>query len=196
LRSLGLQIIRPFQSWRGTEEPKTAICKSRSIAAARASVHLVPVVACAIILGYNIRTVFVEYNSAYTALQYVAKLHEMLMQASIAALVLGYIRQGLIGSSCLPFGALLAVSQVEKTSTIFSLEFWGAVTAPFLNTRRKIVLFVFVVANVLLAASVGPSSAILMQPRAIQPRIGSLNVYINETVFFPSQLTESFLGRA
>ncbi|KIW34539.1 uncharacterized protein PV07_01316 [Cladophialophora immunda] len=189
LRSLGLAIAGSLGGWRGSEGPKIALRKSRGIAAARASVHLIPLVACGVVLGYNFRIVFVEYNAAYSALQFVAKLHEMLMQASIAAIVLAYIRQGLIGNTALPFGALLAASQVQNTSTIFSLEFWGAVTSPSLSLRRKFELFTFVLVSLVMAASVGPSSAILMLPRGMQPRVGSLDVYLNETVFFPSQLT-------
>jgi hypothetical protein len=196
LRSLGLQIIRPFKQWRGSEEPKIAVRKSRSIAAARASIHLVPVVACAIILGYNFRVVFVAYNSAYTALQYVAKLHEMLMQASIIAMVVGYIRHRLVGRTSLPFGALLAGNQVHNLSTLFSLEYWGAVTAPSLMRGQRAILFLLLLAAVLLAASVGPSSAILMQPRVIRPAVGSFDLYINETFYFPAQMNSGNPGFA
>ncbi|KAF2228705.1 hypothetical protein EV356DRAFT_48170 [Viridothelium virens] len=196
LRSLGLQIVKPFKSWRGPENPKIAIRQGRSVATARASVHFVPVAACLVILIYNFRVVFVWYDSGCVALQFVAKLHEVLMQASVAAIVLGYIRHHLTGETALPFGALLAGSQIYSASSLVSLEFWGTVTAPLLGMRHRIVYFILVSVGVLLGSTVGPASAILMLPRQMQTRIGSFNYFINETKLFPLQITASNVGSA
>jgi hypothetical protein len=194
LRSLGLQIVKQFGSWRGSEEPKIAIRHSRIVATARASIHFIPVVACLVLLSYNAIVVFVPYNPGYTALQFVAKFHELLMQASIAAMVLGCVRHQLTRDAALPFGALLAGSHIYNLSSLASLEFWGTVTAPSLQTRRRIAYFVLVSFGVLLASTVGPSSATLMLPRRMQPRIGAADSFINEAKLFPAQLTGSNLG--
>jgi hypothetical protein len=194
LRSLGLAIVLPFNSWRGSEKPKIALRQSHSAAVARAAVHLAPVTACLVILSFNFRVVFIHYSPALAALQYVAKLHEMLMQASIAAIVFGCLRQCLVGDNTLPFGAILAGSQVQNLSTMFSLEFWGAVTSPSLGWRRKLILWVIIPLSIALAATVGPSTAILILPRAMQPHVGSDDIFLNEEALFPHHMTVETAG--
>lgn len=194
LRSLGLQIVRPLQAWRKPEEPKIAVQKSIPLAMARASIHTIPVIGCLIILGYNARVTFVVYDSAYSALQFVAKLHEIMMQASIAAIVLGYIRHQLIGQSAVPFGALVAASQTQNASSLLSLEFWGALTASSFRDPRSIATVTLISLGVLLASTVGPSSAILLLPRGMRAQVGSWNWYVNETIYFPPRLTNATVG--
>ena len=84
------------------------------------------------------RTVIVNYNSGYSTLQFVAKVHEVLMQASIATILIFYIRSQALEHGKTPFGSLFAGVQVSQISYLWSPEFAGTLTAVYLNKRRKL----------------------------------------------------------
>jgi hypothetical protein len=102
-----------------------------------------------------------------SALQFVAKGHEMLMQASIGLVVLAYIQYLLVHEVGVPFGALFAYYSNRVLPYLVSKEFRASVTTPTFRGPLKIGFVCFVVFSVLLASSVGPSSAITMLPRLV-----------------------------
>jgi hypothetical protein len=116
------------------------------------------------------------------------------MQASIAAILLSYIRSEVIDQGKTPFGSLFAGIQVSQISYLWSPEFIGTLTATCLSKQRKIKLASMIILSILLAASVGPSSAILMLPRNINIQVGKAIVSIApeaQESLFPIQLTSN-----
>ena len=99
------------------------------------------------------------------SLQFVAKAHEMLMQASILTIALAYIRHELVSARRMPFGALFSALQTCQLSYLWSMEFWATLSANCLRGRRKVFFMLLIPTSILLAAAVGPSSAMAMIPR-------------------------------
>jgi hypothetical protein len=98
-------------------------------------------------------------------IQVAAKIHELMMQASIISMVLSYVRHEARRGHGLPFGAFLAGQECIKVSYLWSLPFWGAILSPIVGSRRrKAAIIIILVAATVLAATVGPSSAIAMMP--------------------------------
>jgi hypothetical protein len=197
-RSVGLQVVNVFGPWKiGSERRKVAIRQDRFTALLRCAVHIIPLVACLILILFNICTIVISYNSGYAILQFVAKIHEVLMQASIAAILLSYIRSEALQHGGTPFGSLFAGVQVSQISYLWSPELLGTLTATCLESQRKIRLAFMIVLSCLLAASVGPSSAILMLPRDVHIPMASVAVSIAPIVkdsLFPFQLNSSNNG--
>ncbi|KAL9597630.1 MAG: hypothetical protein Q9219_005013 [cf. Caloplaca sp. 3 TL-2023] len=98
------------------EQTKIAICHDRLIAFTRALIHLLP-------FGFALFEIILNWNvyyvgaTAYTTpvYQVIAKAHEILIQASIAAIVLSAIRMELLGEG-LPFGLLFPGLQISQIS--------------------------------------------------------------------------------
>ena len=103
------------------------------------------------------------HNQAYY--QFGAKIHEMTAQASLAAVVFSYVRYELALGQGLPFGALFSGLQISQASYLWSMEFWGSISSKHLAARRRIGISLIIVTAIILATTVGPSSAILLIPR-------------------------------
>lgn len=189
-RALGLSVISHFFKYlrhplgKGFEErTKIAIRKSRSTALLRTLIHAVPV-------GIAIWEVTLNWNTYYvgsTALRLVyyqtaAKVHEMMIQASLATIIFSYVRHEMVLGNGLPFGALFSGLQVNQLSYLWSMEFWGSVGSHHLSIRKKIGTMVFISVCFILAAVAGPSSAILLIPRLDYWPAGSTNIWVNATV--------------
>ena len=189
LRALGLAIIaHGFKSLshltgRGLHESvKIAIRKDRAIALLRSLIHLIPISIsmCEIILNWNTYYVGVSiYNQA--VYQLLAKIHEIAIQASLAAVVFSYIRHEITTGKGIPFGALLSGLQISQISYLWSMEFWGTVRSVHISLRRKFMLLILVFTCIVLASLSGPSSAVLLVPRFDYWPAGSTDVWINST---------------
>ena len=180
---VGLRSLRHLALGKGYHEPtKIAIRKSRNVALLRALIHLVPV-------GVSLWEVVFNWNTYYAGshvqdqalYQFCAKLHEMTAQASIAAIMFSFVRHELSLGQGLPFGALFSGLQVSQASYLWSMEFWGSIHSPNLAFRRKVIMAATIIMAVLLAATVGPSSAILLIPRLGYWPAGSTDIWINIT---------------
>lgn len=180
---IGLRSIRHLAVGKGYHEPtKIAIRKSRNIALLRALIHLVPVGVALWEVIFNWNTYYAGSHVRNQALyQFGAKLHEMTAQASIAAIMFSYVRHELSLGQGLPFGALFSGLQVSQASYLWSVEFWGSIYSPNLLLRRKIIMGMTIIMAVVLAATVGPSSAILLIPRLGYWPAGSTDIWINVT---------------
>ena len=189
LRALGLSLI-PY-AWRsirhpvgkGLHEPtKVAISRNRTVAWLRALIHLVPVsvAICEIVLNW--KTYYVG-TSAYSQATYqlLAKVHEIMIQASIAAVVFFCIRSELALGSGIPFGLLFSGLQITQISYLWSMEFWDSLRGGPYQGYRKPFLFMLVFLGILLAAVCGPSSAVLLIPRLQEWPGGSTDIWINAT---------------
>ena len=197
-RALGLhafvsafRYLRHLAVGKGYDEPtKIAIRKSRTTALMRALIHIVPigVALWEIIINWN--TYFlgpVVRNQAYY--QFGAKVHEMTAQASLAAIVFSYVRYEMSLGQGLPFGALFSALQLSQASYLWSMEFWGSICSRHLPVRRRVEMVLIVTAAIVLAATVGPSSAILLIPRLEYWPAGATNIWLNTTSqdLWPSQ---------
>lgn len=103
----------------------------------------------------------------------------MTAQAFIAAVVFLYVRYELSLGQGLPFGALFSGLQVSQASYLWSTEFWGLIYSTNISFKRKMGMVVIVIVTVVLAATVGPSSAILLILRLEYWPAGSTDVWIN-----------------
>ena len=184
------------------EEPKIAIRKDWRTAAAAASIHFLPVSAAVIICGINLHGYYIGGELTGTSgqddmklgsLQFAAKLHELTMQASLAAVVFGYVRDQLALGEGIPFGAVFAGLQIKEVSFFWSREFWGAMLSSYPDLRRRLELLFLLVIGTLLGVSVGPSSAIVLKPRMDDWPAGGTRFYLNATSpqLFPPQLNSS-----
>lgn len=190
IRALGLNLVvvalrslRHLAVCKGYDEPtKVAIHKNRKIALLRALIHIVPVGVALWEIIFNWNTYYVGSNVQNQALyQFGAKLHEMTAQASIAAVVFSFVRYEMSLGQGLPFGALFSGLQITQASYLWSLEFWGSIYSTNLLLRRKISMPAVIVVAIFLAATVGPSSAILLIPRLDYWPAGSTDIWINVT---------------
>lgn len=180
---VGLRSLRHLAVGKGYNEPtKIAIRESRRIAVLRALIHIIPVGVALWEVIFNWNTYYVGSNIHNQALyQFCAKLHEMTAQASIAAVVFSYVRYEMSLGQGLPFGALFSGLQISQASYLWSMEFWGSIYSTNLSLRRKICMAATIVIAILLAATVGPSSAILLTPRLEYWPAGSTDIWINVT---------------
>jgi hypothetical protein len=164
--------------------------QSRPMAVLHSLIHLLPLAGAVTLLvlfwsKYWIGPVF----EGTTALQFVAKLHELLMQASIADAGLCIIRT-LAVDGYVPLGALSGAAQATQLSYLWSLDFWATIRARGFYGWHKI-LFILSFALLLpLTALVGPSAAVLMIPHPNIPyRNATETRYISDSIF-PSTSTE------
>jgi hypothetical protein len=139
--------------------------RSREMAAYQSLLHVVPLAGAVTLLCLHWTRYWVgDTSDDSTALQFVAKFHELIMQVSIVDVVLCIIRMELV-DGFVPLGALSGALQATQLSYLWSLDFVSVVKSPVLRGRRKIVFVVMIPLLLILTAVVGPSSAILMIPR-------------------------------
>ena len=186
-----------------TEHRKVAIHHNRAVSAAHSLLHVIPLSGAILLLVFQWTNQWVdEENDHSTELQFAAKLHELLMQASIAEVLLSLIRAGLI-NGFVPFGTLSGAMQPTQLSYLWSLDFFSLFRSRAFQGWRKTVFMVAMPLLFALTALVGPSSAVLMIPRAGVSRTGSSLVYwgvASDEASYPSQIPitsfDSYVPRA
>lgn len=118
LRSIGLQVLKVLAPWHRPltllEPAKVAIHSRPTSVLARLAVHVLPVLAAITLLVINALNVRMDRTTWYNTLQFVAKIHEIAMQASIAAILMAYVRQKMLSGT--PFGAIFAGIQTANLS--------------------------------------------------------------------------------
>ena len=110
-----------------------------------------------------------------------AKVHEIMMQASLAAIIFSYVRYEMALGDGLPFGALFSGLQINQVSYLWSMEFWGSLSSDNIPIRRKLAMIAMITVSFILATAVGPSSAILLIPRLDFWPAGSTHIWVNAT---------------
>ena len=192
LRQVKLQIVPQLTKWKGDiEEPKVAIYKHRGLALLHIIPHVVPFGAVITLMVFNINTLYVGNlsTSAVAAFQFAAKLLELTIQASLAAILLEVIRRQIIKNQDLPLGGLLAPLRTTDVSYIWSLELWGSLTSMHWRTYRKLYLGTLIITTIILAALVGPTGAVAIVPRQITYPSGRyLNVLNAPGYLFPTTI--------
>ena len=196
LRSVGLGIIvTAFQGLFAknfTEPTKAAIVKSRLTACLRVLIHVIPmgVAFVEIIINWNGRYLGDSFDKQ-TYLQFVAKAHEITLQASLAAALLTYLRYEVTRESGIPFGGLLGGIQFLQISYLWSAEFWSCLISRDFRIWRKVLFSAATAISALLAATVGPSSANLLVPRQSGWPSGTASLSVNARFedIWPDRLT-------
>lgn len=135
-----------------------------------------------IVWNWKGRYVGAEFNKQ-SYYQFAAKAHEITLQASLVSIALSYIRFQLTCGDGLPFGAFLSGLQITQVSYLWSTELWSSmfVSSKTFRLRRKLALLAMVIICGLIAATAGPSSAVLLIPRETVWHSGSTYFYVNGT---------------
>ena len=188
-RVFGLSIItQPFKSLRrvtgrGLHEPlKIAIRRNRWISLTRSLIHIIPVgfALFEIVLNWNEFYVGVDsYNQA--SYQFIAKVHEIMIQASLGTIIFSLVRHELAVGEGLPFGALFSGLQLNQISYLWSMEYWGSIRSHHLKLWKKVRLSFMIALCVVLGSLGGPSSAVLLIPRLQFWPAGSTHIWLNAT---------------
>lgn len=126
-------------------------------------------------------------------LQFASKAHELLMQISIGTVVVAYIEYLATHQPAVPFGAIFAAYSTLRLDYLWSDEFIASLTTSGFLLSLKIAFGIFMPASVLLAAGVGPATAISMLPRYVNFTLPSYSMVLEEnyTELFPTDLTLS-----
>ncbi|KAL8703301.1 MAG: hypothetical protein Q9201_003515 [Fulgogasparrea decipioides] len=135
--------------------------------------HMIPMLVTMIILCINIGQVYWQdldqpnQNRTLQALQYTAKAHEMMIIASLTAIVIYRIQHDLSGSNGVPLGLLAGGFLFASPNFPFSKEFFGGATATSYSKGplRFLPLSFLIVLCMALNLVVGPSSAVAIIPR-------------------------------
>jgi hypothetical protein len=165
---------------------------SRRIAASHILLHLLPLAGAIILLVLQWTNYWIgTQTNISTFLQFVAKFHELILQASIVEFLLCVIRTELV-NGYVPLGALSAATQPTQLSYLWSLDFVSIFTSPTIRGWRKAMVLLAIPFLLLLTSLVGPSSAILMIPRPETPHVvQDLTIYIRKSNqdLYPSLLS-------
>jgi hypothetical protein len=169
LRHTRLQMVGEFVSriTNRREEPrKVAIYRSRQVAAFHCVLHMIPLIGAITLLVLRWSNFWIGPNPPNaTVFQFIAKLHELLMQASIIEVMLSVIRWQAI-EGFVPLGVLSGAVQAPQLSYLWSLDFWSMFASDAFRGQvwQKAVMIVTIPALLISTALVGPSSAVLMIP--------------------------------
>ena len=172
LRSIGLGII--VASYEGafnkdfTEPKKTAIRQNRSTALLKSLIHVLPIGFALFEIVTNLHGQYIgETFSKQSYYQIVAKVHEILIEASLASIVLSFVRAKVTDTEGLPYGAFLGGLEFLSVSYLWSRELWSSVFTTSCRLRTRLSFLLLMITCGILAATAGPSSATLLIPRVL-----------------------------
>ena len=180
-----------------SESPKAVARYSRYATAGIITTHLLPIAATATLLYINVSNTYFEdpgvpnQNTRLNALQFAAKVHEVLITVSFSAIVLHYIQYELLHGRGVPLGSIFASFQVTNLGTLWSPGLWAIASARVPKARRILVVGITIIA-LLVGATSGPASAILMVPslgyQNSSSRFTPDGIYVgaNDSMLWPS----------
>ena len=183
-----------------TELRKPVVTKSFRTAALRCGVHVLPTMVSIVAISLNLRHVFLgrtlpgslDQTMSMALLQIAAKLQEMLIIASLAALVLEVLRYEMMYRGGIPLGLVGSSFQFASLSYFWSPDFWGSFSPKSgFQRRRKILLFGLLSVTGGIATFAGPSTAVLLIPRVQDWQAGGSEFYLPglSTEIWPDRLT-------
>ncbi|KIX94990.1 uncharacterized protein Z520_09300 [Fonsecaea multimorphosa CBS 102226] len=147
--------------------------------------HLSALIASSILIGLNIAQYFIgkelqgninQDGTKMLALQITAKVHELLMLASLSKILWSFVLDHLITSSGLPLCTLSAGDRFGDISYLWSREFRTALRASF---RGKNIILPLAVVCTILGIIVGPASATAMAPNLQDWPAGQITIPLN-----------------
>jgi hypothetical protein len=168
----------PILSKGAAEKPKAPL--RRYFNPLRHLIHLVALGASGAVLQLSFRNVYwsdetnwdrkwflfgLAQQDTLNALQFVAKVHEILIVASLSSIMVHIVRRMLVGEKGVPFGLLVGAYQVGSADYLFS----GSFGHPFLKSLHPFSWRIFMMAlglglMIVYANMVGPASAIAVIP--------------------------------
>lgn len=170
----------------GVEEPKIVLQRGWSLGKYR--IHIVALIATGIVVGFNFsnrhawdqgRLRKLTDDEAINALQFVAKLHEIIIVGSLSSILLHHIRRRLFGPKGIPLGLLSSGYQSSSAEYLCSKEFWS-------SFRNNKILTIILCISIVYTNMVGPSSAVALIPSlnwfpVAVPSKGQARLYLNGT---------------
>ncbi|KAJ4286499.1 hypothetical protein N0V90_013199 [Kalmusia sp. IMI 367209] len=122
-----------------------------------------------------------------------AKMVELLCVASIARFILAFVRHELVSSRGIPFGILSSSLDFSHVAYPLSHEFWSVALAPSMQAYRRALFVLALAISTVLATLIGPTTAVLLQPRLGWWPAGGTDVWIDTTqdALFPSVINAS-----
>jgi hypothetical protein len=195
-------LLAKIFKWKIREEKKPVFKSSKKRRLVRCILYVLPVGTCIVLIFFNFFNYYIggelsgtegEDTEKLYALQFAAKIHELLMIASLGSILVTIIRRELSVKEGLPFGALFSPQQIQSIDILWSPEFWGIVRRSYKSKKIRwwlIVLYIAVFS--ILGLSVGPSSAVLMRPRLQYWNAGGTPFWIGgkEANLFPSTIQD------
>ncbi|KAF4977198.1 hypothetical protein FZEAL_6226 [Fusarium zealandicum] len=204
LRTLGLGIVTFF---RGDEEPKVLVDSSIWLALARCAIHVVPSFLSIGLITMNLIGYFIgdelegiqdQDDLKFGLLQVAAKAQELLIVASVGAVIFHVLRSELIFGDGVPLGLLVSGFSFAQISYFFSAEFWGGLVCSESMSRkqrwRRRAFAALVFIGGALALLAGPATALLMIPRTLDWPVGGGIYWLNgsEQQLWPTTLNADY----
>ena len=165
IRAIGLESVNTllralFSRWDTPESPKPVLQKSFWIALSRCPIHLFPVSVLTFLLWINYRGYYIGPgfsalgDNKYIALyQVAAKLQEVLCVASLATVVLQFLRSDLLYGEGVPIGLLGSGISFSSVSYFWSLDFISAARYCLSSSKRCRLYFIVILAGLLASQS-------------------------------------------
>ncbi|KEF58836.1 uncharacterized protein A1O9_03679 [Exophiala aquamarina CBS 119918] len=182
-----LRLITRLSSIYGTgvsEQPKAAVQRSRWIILTRCAIHILPIAVSTVLISLNLCNTYlgrtlpgaiIDPAINLALLQIAAKIHELLIVASVATVVLHYIRRQLVYGQGLPLGLLMGGFMFSGLGYFWSPELTGSLFARYALSSKIKILVILIFAG-LFATLSGPASAVLLIPEE-QPWNAGCSVY-------------------
>ncbi|KAH7310308.1 hypothetical protein BKA65DRAFT_165449 [Rhexocercosporidium sp. MPI-PUGE-AT-0058] len=181
----------------------------RAKALAACSIHVPSLITTTTLIYFNFSSTWFssvgtsDQNAQFNALQFAAKVHEIIIIASLSAVAVSFVQRELCRRQGLAFGGVLAAFQITNVLSLFRPSLWRTSLATG-RTSYRIQFGLFITILTILSAIVGPSSAILMLPSVGSWDLGvpltwnqgtikhaSIFLYGNESTIWPSTITTS-----
>jgi hypothetical protein len=147
------------------------ICKHQRWKAFRAcSIHVLPLAFTAFVLFLNFSTTYYEnvglpgQSLRLNALQFAAKLHEILIATSLSLVGVNHIQYELLVGKGLPLSNVLAGFSITNLTAMFSSRPWEKKRFTKSSRTRRIRSIALLFLLVVMCAIAGPSSAVLVLP--------------------------------
>ncbi|KAH6627376.1 hypothetical protein F5144DRAFT_651715 [Chaetomium tenue] len=165
--------------------------RRRRMVLLRSVIHIVPAAAAVLLLAFNGASHYIggelagwedQDDQKLAALQFAAKVHELWMLFSLTSILVTYIRKELV------FG-----DGFHDMSYLWSRDLWGIVAHKWQSRKKMASLVSLIVLCTLLGFTVGPSSAILMQPRPEEWPAGGTSFWIDRSLdeLYPTTMNAS-----
>ena len=186
-RSLGLELPTLLRFGSPTkEDPKPVYRRSLKAALSSSAGHVLPILAALTTVVLNLKTIYLgrtltgQIKSAainIAMLQVTAKLVELLIIASLTRIVAHTIRKEMVVGNGVPLGVISGAFLFSSLNYFWSPELWGSLQSQ-ISRPAKFRIFGMLLFSGLLAATAGPSTAVLLIPKDQAWVAGSSDMYI------------------
>jgi hypothetical protein len=184
------------------ETKKVVVTESKAIALRRCILHLIPILTSVAILTINLHGHYIGRDFPGTIksetinimlLQMAAKVHELVIVASLGLIVLHIVRHELLFGDGLPLGLVGSGLTFSNFEFFFRKEFYGSLKClTHHGTKwRKIGFVAVLVLAGLTAVLAGPASAVLLVPKSQTWPGGGTPFFLNgsSNQFWPDDLS-------